>query len=205
VVLADRGDEVTGVDRSEVMLAAAREKVGERTISLHQADVREVRLNRKFDAVISMFAVMSYMITNEDLEAVFKTAREHLNPGGLFVFDAWFGPGVFSDPPTDRMKEVLKGDERIIRFTHPEMDVVKQVVTVHFRVLRFRGSELLEDVSEAHPMRPLFVQEVALLGRMNGMELSNASPFMTINRSLNRRDWIASSVLCVPVPRDGLR
>lgn len=195
VILADRGYDVTGVDRSEVMLAAAREKVGDRTIRLHQADVREVRLGRKFDAVISMFAVMSYMTTNEDLEAVFRTAREHLNPGGLFVFDAWFGPGVFSDPPTDRMKEVVNGDERIIRFAHPEMDVVKQVVTVNFRVLRFRGNELLEDVSEAHPMRPLFVQEIEFLAQRTGMAFVNTYPFLELDKSVHGTDWIVFSIL----------
>ena len=195
VILADRGYDVAGVDRSEVMLAAAREKVGARTIALHQADVRELRLGRKFDAVISMFAVMSYMTANEDLDAVFKTAREHLNPGGLFVFDAWFGPGVFSDPPTDRMKEVIKGNERIIRFAHPEIDVVKQVVTVHFRVLRFRGSQLLEDVSEAHPMRPLFVQELRFFAQHNGLELVHVCPFMVDSGSLHLHDWISHTVV----------
>jgi len=101
---------------------------------------------------------------------------------------------VFSDPPTDRMKEVLKGDERIIRFTHPEMDVVKQVVTVHFRVLRFRNDELLEDVSEAHPMRPLFVQELALFADQSGMEMLHACPFPHLDGHLDSRAWNCSVV-----------
>jgi hypothetical protein len=126
---------------------------------------------------------------------VFKTAREHLEPGGLFVFDAWFGPGVFSDPPTDRMKEVIKGNERIIRFAHPEIDVVKQVVTVHFRVLRFRGSELLEDVSEAHPMRPLFVQEVRAYGSLHGLDLLAPFTWTNLHVRPSIKDWVSMFVL----------
>lgn len=195
LILADRGYKVTGVDRSKEMLEKAREKDSQNKVDLHLADMRKVNLGIKFDVVISMFAVMSYMITNEDLEAVFETTRAHLNPGGLFIFDAWFGPGVFSDPPKNRAKEIVRGDERLIRFAQPEVDVVRQVVTVNFRVLRHRGNQLLEDVKESHPMRPLFVQELATFAHHNGMKLIHACPFMEIDAEPSHKTWNITAII----------
>jgi len=94
--LARRGYEVTGVDLSEHMLERARQKAAEAglAISFHQGDIRILDLGCTFDVVVAMFAVISYQTSNEDLAAAFRSARRHLKPGGLFVFDCWFGPAV---------------------------------------------------------------------------------------------------------------
>jgi SAM-dependent methyltransferase len=47
-------------------------------------DMRSVRLNRKFDAVIIHDAI-NYMLTEEDLKAVFATASAHLAPAGVLL------------------------------------------------------------------------------------------------------------------------
>lgn len=71
--------EMTLVDLSEQMLEVSRrlnpgcEHVG--------ADMRTVRLQRDFDAVVVHDAI-DYMLTEDDLAAVFGTAAAHLRPGG---------------------------------------------------------------------------------------------------------------------------
>ncbi len=74
--------EVTGVDIAEGMLALARELNPE--VAYHVGDMRDVRLGRTFDAVIALDSI-GYMLTEEDLGAAFRTAFEHLGPGGTFV------------------------------------------------------------------------------------------------------------------------
>jgi len=49
--------------------------------------VRDVRLGKSFDAVISLFHVLSYQTRNPNLEVTFATARAHQEPGGKFIFD----------------------------------------------------------------------------------------------------------------------
>src|ERR1051325_10396521 len=71
-----------------------------------KGDARNVRLGRRFGAVISLFHVMSYQTTNEDLSASFITAREHLERGGIFLFDCWYGPGVLTDRPSVTVKHL---------------------------------------------------------------------------------------------------
>lgn len=194
-ILAERGYRVTGVDRSEVMLTEARQKISGQGVDLNLGDVRFIRLGLQFNAAISMFAVMSYMSTNDDLLAAFGTASNHLKPGGLLIFDSWFGPAVLSDPPVDKVKEVEFKNRRIIRYAHPEVDIVGQVVTVNFRVLEIAGDKIIADVVEAHRMRPIFVQEVIFLANQCGMELVKVVPFMRPAEQVSIRDWNVSFIL----------
>ncbi|HEY4744175.1 MAG TPA: class I SAM-dependent methyltransferase, partial [Desulfuromonadaceae bacterium] len=103
--LARQGFAVHGVDRSEGMLADAgrrRENLPDDVrgrLAFSPGDARDVRLGRHFDAVVSLFHVMSYMAEGRDLEHAFATARAHLAPGGVFLFDFWYGPAVLSDRP----------------------------------------------------------------------------------------------------------
>lgn len=73
---------VTGVDISEVMLARARELNPE--AKYHPGDMRTVRLGKTFDAV-TIFDSINYMLTVEDLRAVFSTAFRHLRRGGVLL------------------------------------------------------------------------------------------------------------------------
>ena len=88
--LARLGFSVVGVDLSPVMLSRAEARkavlpteIAERLVFI-QGDVRNVRIGKQFDAVISLFHVMSYQTSNADLENAYATAAAHLNPGGVF-------------------------------------------------------------------------------------------------------------------------
>ena len=70
VCLAGLNYDVTGVDLSRVSITAARTKL-ESLIGLKEkvrfetGDIRSLRLHKTYDAVISLFHVMSYQTTNE--------------------------------------------------------------------------------------------------------------------------------------------
>jgi len=108
--LARRGYQVAGVDRSPEMLALARAKLASCSGSpeqplpiFHPGDLRDLDLGEQFDAVLMMFAVLSYQVTNEDVLAALGTVRRHLKPGGLFMADVWYGPAVLAQRPGDRI------------------------------------------------------------------------------------------------------
>jgi SAM-dependent methyltransferase len=73
---------VTGVDLSPTMLAQARDLNPE--CSFFQGDMRTVRLDRTFDAVL-MDDAISHMSCLPDFAAAFQNAYAHLNPGGVLV------------------------------------------------------------------------------------------------------------------------
>ena len=190
IPLARAGYEVTGIDRSAEMLAIARKKATKAgvTAQLLSADVRTVRLGRTFDAVISMFAVMGYQLSNSDLADSFATARRHLVSGGVFVFDAWFGPAVLSQRPQVAEKRVPAEDGgTLVRLARPTLDVVAQTVRVDY-TLRRDGEDAL-DVSESHTMRFLFAQEAAYFLEVAGFAGIEVMPFMRQGDVPSDGDW----------------
>ncbi len=113
MILAEKGYKVAGIDLSREMLEISRRKAKERELNIEfiQGDIRNMELNQKFDAVISMFAVISYQITNKDLMSTFKVASRHLKKNGLFIFDTWFGPAVLTQKPSERFKVIEKNNK----------------------------------------------------------------------------------------------
>lgn len=75
--------QVTGVDLSSSMLKLAS-KLNPETVYC-QGDMRTVRLNRTFDAVVAWDS-MNHIQTTADLEKVFNTVHWHLKDGGVFLF-----------------------------------------------------------------------------------------------------------------------
>ena len=208
VPLAQRGYEVAGVDFSRKMLQQARRKCQEAgvAVAFHEGDIRHIELDNRpkgilrpkgfltFDAVISMFAVISYQISHEDIIAAFRTANRHLKTHALFLFDVWFGPAVLIDPPTNRYKISQHHDERIIRFARPDIDLMRQTVMVNYKILRLRGDQLLSEVHEQHPMRFFFPQELIYLLELSGFEVLELCPFLTLGQKVDRRSWTISVV-----------
>jgi len=89
LILAKRGYRVTAVDRSARMLDQARRKAGPRWpgLRLVQADLRHLALGARFDAAYSMDGPVESLPTQGDLLRHFRTVRDHLRPGGIYVFD----------------------------------------------------------------------------------------------------------------------
>jgi SAM-dependent methyltransferase len=73
---------VTGLDLSPTMIAQARTLNPDCTFI--EGDMRSFAIGRTFDAILMDDAV-SYMISRADLSAAFRTACNHLNPGGVLI------------------------------------------------------------------------------------------------------------------------
>jgi len=74
--------EVTGVDLSPRMLALAKELNPD--CEFLEGDMRTFSLGRTFDALL-MDDGITHMASRPDLTSAFKTAFQHVNPGGVMV------------------------------------------------------------------------------------------------------------------------
>ncbi|MGE5502857.1 MAG: class I SAM-dependent DNA methyltransferase [Actinomycetota bacterium] len=177
--LAARGWTVTGADLSPGMLDRARTRqaalapeIGAR-IDFCQGDARSLRLARSFDVVASLFHVVCYQSTDADLEAVFRTAAAHLAPGGVFIFDVWYGPAVLTDRPTVRERRAEGDGTTVVRTTTPRMDPRRNLVDVDFHFRVETGTRVVE-FDETHRMRYLFEPELERLAAGAGIILVDA-------------------------------
>jgi SAM-dependent methyltransferase len=181
-LLAAMGFHVHGIERSPEMVALARDvrfpDAGSFTCEV--GDICSADLGRAFDAVISLFHVMSYQTTNQALQAAFRTAASHLAPGGLFLFDVWHGPAVLSLGPSERVKEVVDERYRVRRIAQPELDTNSSTVKVVYQMeCEDRRSGQTGRFSEEHLMRYLFPTEVDLLAESCELRRVRTEEFLT--------------------------
>lgn len=203
--LARMGFTVHGVDMSETMLARAEARrvalppeVSAR-LTFGPGDVRTVRTGKLYDAVISLFHVISYQTTNEDLEAALETASAHLQPGGLFLFDFWFGPAVLAQKPEVRVKRLEDDDIKVTRIAEPVMHENENVVDVNYQVwIEVNESGKVEKVQETHKMRYLFLPEITRLLNLQQLEMIDAREWLADNPP-GKQSW---GVLAISQKRD---
>jgi len=87
LILAQKGFEVTGVDRSPFLLSKAREVTAGAGVELVEADMRDFVRPGAFDLALSLFTSFGYLATREEDLAVLRNVRASLKPGGVFVMD----------------------------------------------------------------------------------------------------------------------
>jgi SAM-dependent methyltransferase len=188
------GFSVHGLDLSPSMIEIARKRTPADLASRLRFDVgdaRSARLDRKFDAAISLFHVASYQTTNEDLAGMLATAAAHLKSGGLFVFDFWYGPGVLTDPPGERVKNLEDGVIQVTRKARPTLRPNENVVDVHYQVLvKQNRNGMVADIEETHSMRYLFLPEIRWMLQAAGMKLLQAERWMS-DAELDCSSWQA--------------
>jgi len=204
LLLAESGYRMTGVDRSPDMLNAANAQLAaaspERAArfaasgaapTFLQGDVRTVRTGQKFDVVVSLFHVMSYQTSNDDLKAALLTIKEHLQPGGVVVFDCWYGPAVLTERATARTRHLENEKIAVVRSAEPVLHPNRNCVDVNYHVsITDKQSGAVQELRETHTMRYLFSPEVELLLSTAGLELKDSAEFMT-NQPLGLGTWTA--------------
>lgn len=89
LILAGRGYQVVGVDRSARMLEIARKKLSDAKLYAEfiEADMRSFELREPVDAAICVFDSLNYLTERRDVQAAFACVHRELRPGGMFVFD----------------------------------------------------------------------------------------------------------------------
>jgi SAM-dependent methyltransferase len=193
IPLARRGYEVVGVDRSEGMLARARVKAAEalagQRVEFRQGDVRDVALGRPFDAAVMMFAVLGYQPANADVRAALRTVRGHLRPGGLFVFDVWYGPAVLRERPSQRIKVIPTADGQILRVASGKIDSLRHLCTVDYLVWHLTREKPVTSTEESHTMRFFFPQELDLFLESESFEPVRLGDFPDYQRDPDDTTW----------------
>jgi len=200
-VFAELGYRLHGVDRSPAMLDAA----GRRTaglgraladvLSFSQGDIRTVRLGGSFDAVISLFHVLSYQTTNEDVISSFATAGAHLKPGGIFMFDCWYGPGVLADRPAVRNKRFEDDRITVSRTAEPSLDIEHHTTDVSYTIrIRDKQTGTAEEIREVHRMRHFFDWEIDSFAGESNFTVIQRLAWMS-DHAPGSTDWNACFVL----------
>ena len=178
-LLAKKGYSVIGVEKSSEMISQA---IQSERFQTKIGDISSINLDRNFDAVLSLFHVMSYQSSNKTLLATFLNAYNHMTSGGLFIFDVWYSPAVYKQRPVVRVKYFNDEAFNLTRIAEPVIYNDKNIVDVNYRIIaeNLENGEL-HTVSETHRMRHFSLPELDLLAEFTGFERIKTEEFLTGN------------------------
>ncbi len=160
-------------------LSAERAEVKER-VRLVRADLRSVRLRRRFPLVIAPFNVFMHLYDRRDVERALATVRAHLAPGGRFVFDVLVPDSreLARSPARTYREGFVRVPAGGTRFRYGEAfdyDPVSQVqlVTMVFEEDEASASSPGQDASFIVPLahRQFFPAELEALLHYNGLTI----------------------------------
>jgi SAM-dependent methyltransferase len=144
---------------------------------------------RQFDAVLLMFAVLSYQLDNAGVTAALRTARRHLRSGGLLLFDVWYGPAVLFQRPSERVKTIPTLTGKISRASSSELDTSRHVCTVRFHIWKFDAERLSSETVEEHTVRYFFPLELNLFLESTGFNPTRLGAFPDFERDPDEKSW----------------
>jgi SAM-dependent methyltransferase len=192
LLLAEKGYEMTGVDLSPRMIEQARTaaRAKSQRVRFEQGTAQDARLHQRFDVVTSLFHVMSYQVTNAMLLSAFRNVKEHLVPGGKFIFDFWHGSAVLRDPPQSREKTAQDETRRVVRKTRPVLFPNEDRIQIHFdfELASTRG-ESRKTFQETHELRYFFLPELDLALEMSGLQRLKHLEWMSSDEPLKDMSW----------------
>lgn len=199
LLLAQRGYKVVGIDRAEAMLALARQKARQyrlspRQLTFTQGDICDLDAGQRFDAVLMMFAVLGYQLENRDVLRVLQTAHRHLKPGGMLIFDVWYGPAVLYQRPQQRIKVIPALGGKILRVASGELDIASHITTVSYYLWQLEGDRLLNETTEVHAVRFFFPRELDLFLEVSGFRQLRLGMFPHFEYEPNESTWNAVCV-----------
>jgi SAM-dependent methyltransferase len=190
----DEGYAVAGVDLSDSMLTEAKKYLDQKE-DLLCARAAAFKFNKKFEVITSLFHVLSYQTETKELAQVFVNAADHLNKGGLFLFDFWYGPAVLSDLPTKRKKQLENAEIKVLRNTNPVMHYNDNIVDVNFELLiEDRNTGQIQKLEETHRMRYLFLPEIKYLAEKASLTFLGAYKWLT-NEPLSEKSWYGFAIV----------
>jgi SAM-dependent methyltransferase len=174
------GASVHAVDQSPAMLAHARERLAKlpeaqrARVTWQTADLRRLRLRKRFGLVIAPFNLFMHLYTRADVEAALASVARHLRPRGRFAFDVMMPDlGVLRrDParvyrcrpifdPTDG-KHYAYGESF-------DYDPQRQVQTISMQFQRLDRPEI--DRTTPLSLRFFFPEELSALLHYNGFAI----------------------------------
>lgn len=184
------GYRMDGSDISPTMIqraqAAATER-GSAAVFYNRSFQDANRIEKKYDAVISMFSAICYLTTHQDLLLALNNINGLLQPGGLFVFDYWNGNAVTRDFSPRRELRKQRGQLEVIRTSTTSLDLLTQIAEVNFHFECLNAGVKQHEFSECHLVRYFFFREIDTYLELAGFDLIHRSGFL--KNSLEPDDW----------------
>jgi len=161
LIFARRGYSVAGIDVSKVMIGKAKAKAEKEKVEIdfHVQDMRRIELNRKFDCAISMFGALGFVHLHKGLVDTLSGLTQHLNKGGLLIFEFWNVGGVRASPH-QRWMEAKDQNVTLYRLSESSFDHLTNIMTLDMKFIVVHKDKPVESFTEKFKMRCYTLAEI---------------------------------------------
>lgn len=182
--LRKRGYEVEGTDYSASMLEVARRNLGPET-PLWCQNMKDLALpSPPFDACVSLFDSLNYLLTHSELEQALAAVHRHLVPEGCFVFDMnairALETGMFDQSGTGR-------DDSLEYEWHSAWEPVSRLCTIQME-FRVRDGARERVFHETHVQKGYTQHEITTGLERAGFRVLGVYDAFTMNPPTARTD-----------------
>ena len=203
--LAKRGYRVIGLDISREMIRIAnikKELSNVINVEFRVHDIRDFDLGRKFDAIIALYGVISYLVTNKDIVSVLRNVRRHLVNDGLFIFDFWHLPGQIKHyKPFSIWKYEVDENEVVAKLELMSIDITRCVIKIAYEVQHLSQGIPIDSVFEEHELRLLTIPEIAHYLDEADLRILNMFKVHASKYTLEKPDKNTCQILCITKPK----
>lgn len=140
--------EVVGVDLSSAMLEIAAERAP--GITLHQGDFCSFALDRRFDAVVSLFSSIGYLTEEAGLREGIANLARHVHDGGVLLVEGWIEPEYWREGGSVHADSGQRADLAVARAARSTRD--GRSTESHMRYVA-ATPDAIDVVEERHVMR----------------------------------------------------
>ncbi len=141
--------DVAGFDRSEDMLAIARERLPD--VSLTRGDMRNPVAGPPADALLCLFSSIGYLLDLDALTAALRAFAASVRPGGVVVIEPWLAPEDLTSGRVG-MQHTDTPTLKVCRMAHSALQDGMSVMD--FAWLVGRPHQPIEHFTERHVMWP---------------------------------------------------
>ena len=186
IVLAGEGFEVTGLDLSESFLRMAKQRadlLGVR-LDLIQADMRHIKQQEAFDAIINLFTAFGFFSSEDEDLQVLQGVSRALKKDGQFLIDTVNRDNIIHSLQPKRWSidnGTVVLEERIFDFFKSRLEINLELVQIEDKNRRLEYSFRLYTLTE---MLNLFsktgLELTDVYGDFDGSQYSAESPRMLL-------------------------
>lgn len=133
---------IFGIDKSSQMIKIARQKV--KGGKFFVKDMKTFSLNHRFDTIICMFSAINYNLNYSELESSLKRMRDHLNSGGVLIFDLYNNTDTYK-PDTVRVRTLRKKNLDLAVISQPKVTGTEYKIGYIYLAKRDGKTELFID------------------------------------------------------------
>lgn len=180
--LKNQNLQLHGYDRNDYMLEIARRKYPNLCVTSNYEKIPD-----NLDLAYSLFDVVNYQVTDEEVEIFFRALATKLRKGGVVVVDGWHFPGVVQDPPVERVREVFFENTIITRRVSPKTLDNYRTTLLDISLEDKSKSKVI--THESHFMRAFDAKELEKIARNCGFGFISFRDGRNWNEDLKLDSW----------------